>query len=417
MKYFRPHRGNLFRRSDSFSFEEELKELIRKEIGSLSEDYVLNVSEAEYLSYLVTKYSPSCPRLLINEKNLEKEQVLVDPEYLSQHWHVTNPVERIEYRINIPFEGNSKLLGVRPSKYTLSDWPNISFSDSEIFFFVLDLNNNASLVKGDIDSYISTLEVMMGYLANDFVSICNRLPSFISQCFTQKKEQIIKDVNLVADLGIPMKDASKKPNTYSIPTIIDAVKPIATHNPKKPNQLEPCMAIEEYNNIISSIQRIGKNMERFPEMVTGKNEETLRAEFLAQLSSSYRSYSAVGEAFNKKGKTDIMVTSGDNIVFVAECKLWKGASVLSKAIDQLLSYLTWRESKTALLIFNKGANISHVLASIVDIVKAHPCFIDFDGVTEDSVFHFRLHFPTDIERSLLLTILVFDFKEKDYGRM
>jgi hypothetical protein len=51
-----------------------------------------------------------------------------------------------------------------------------------------------------------------------------------------------------------------------------------------------------------------------------------------------------GAVFSRSGKTDITVTAGDRHAFVAECKVWGGAAKFTEAVDQLLSYLVWRDS-------------------------------------------------------------------------
>ena len=43
---------------------------------------------------------------------------------------------------------------------------------------------------------------------------------------------------------------------------------------------------------------------------------------------------------------------GDRAAFVAECKIWHGAKKLVESLDQLVRYLTWRDCKAALVIFN-----------------------------------------------------------------
>jgi hypothetical protein len=69
---------------------------------------------------------------------------------------------------------------------------------------------------------------------------------------------------------------------------------------------------------------------------------------------------------NKGGKTDILVkhTDGTN-VFVAECKYWKGEGVLHETINQLFDrYLTWRDSKVAIVFFVTIKEFSRVLQTI-----------------------------------------------------
>lgn len=58
------------------------------------------------------------------------------------------------------------------------------------------------------------------------------------------------------------------------------------------------------------------------------------------------------------GKSDILIRDGDRSVFVAECKIWRGSKSLSNAIDQLLGYATWRDTKTAILVFNRNKELS-----------------------------------------------------------
>jgi len=90
-------------------------------------------------------------------------------------------------------------------------------------------------------------------------------------------------------------------------------------------------------------------MERHASIHKGKDEEALRDFLIMVLFPHFQS--VTGETFNKSGKTDILIRHEGHIVFVAECKFWSGIKELHKAIDQLLKYLTWRDSKTALICF------------------------------------------------------------------
>ena len=93
-------------------------------------------------------------------------------------------------------------------------------------------------------------------------------------------------------------------------------------------------------------------IERCPSSFASLDEEAIRTHFLIQLNGHYEG-SATGETFNSSGKTDILIRADNRNVFIAECKFWDGRKSFSKSIDQLLGYLAWRDSKCALLIFNK----------------------------------------------------------------
>lgn len=74
---------------------------------------------------------------------------------------------------------------------------------------------------------------------------------------------------------------------------------------------------------------------------------------MANLNTHYDSL-ATGETFSKTGKTDIRIQFNNKAAYIAECKIWHGANEFNKAIKQLFGYITWRDVKTSLIIFNKN---------------------------------------------------------------
>jgi len=94
-----------------------------------------------------------------------------------------------------------------------------------------------------------------------------------------------------------------------------------------------------------------------PSTYSNKGEEDLRDHILLVLEPRFQG-SATGETFNKTGKTDILLRFEGKNVFIAECKFWNGIKLFFETISQLLAYLTWRDSKAAVIIFVK-TKISH----------------------------------------------------------
>src|SRR5207253_7059486 len=82
---------------------------------------------------------------------------------------------------------------------------------------------------------------------------------------------------------------------------------------------------------------------------------------------------ATGETFNFEGKADILIRAEGKNIFIAECKFWRGPESFREALEQLLGYATWRDSKLALVIFNRDRQFSSVLEKIPEVVKSHPC--------------------------------------------
>jgi len=153
-------------------------------------------------------------------------------------------------------------------------------------------------------------------------------------------------------------------------------------------------------------------MERNPKTFAKLHEEEIRDHFLVILNSQYEGQ-ATGETFNFHGKTDILIRWEGKNVFIAECKIWQGKKKLQETIDQLLGYTTWRDTKTAILIFNKNKDFSSVLNKIDLAAKEHICYkreasLKSEKLKNETIFSYIFHQPEDKNRELFLTIVAFD---------
>ena len=111
-------------------------------------------------------------------------------------------------------------------------------------------------------------------------------------------------------------------------------------------------------------------MRKPPTLLDSLGEENLRDLLLAALNGTYQG-SANGEAFRKAGKTDISIERENRAAFIAECKMWNGAGQIPDALDQLDNYLTWRDCKTALIIFVKNKDFFAVLDKAKQALTSH----------------------------------------------
>ena len=136
-------------------------------------------------------------------------------------------------------------------------------------------------------------------------------------------------------------------------------------------------------------------------------EQTLRDILLVPLNAHFEG-KATGEAFNFSGKTDILVRHDGGNLFVAECKIWSGEKALQQAIDQLLNYLTWRDTKTALIVFNRNTNFTEILSKLQNSPKAHANYKKGPTAIDESTFRFTFTLPNDHERLVSLTIIGLD---------
>lgn len=233
------------------------------------------------------------------------------------------------------------------------------------------------------------------------------LEPLIRDIIRKRKSKLQKDIELVTDLGIPMKKREGMPKTYVVPKVRKKpriVKPEPTEKVTKPG---PILEMQQYEDILYIIRNMALVIEKSPKAFPTMEEEQLRDHFLVQLNGQYEGM-ASGETFNFGGKTDILIRYEGKNVFIAECKFWKGKKSLLEAIDQLLGYTSWRDTKTAILLFNRTKSFSSVLTRIPEAMKSHKCFkkeVDVKGETE---FRYVFHQPDDPERDLILTVMAFD---------
>ena len=82
MERYRRRKGNLFQGGDTKDLEDLLKQQITKEIQNLKDDYVLNVSENQFINYLVEKYRIECPVVQFDQCVVEPQKVLVSSNLL-----------------------------------------------------------------------------------------------------------------------------------------------------------------------------------------------------------------------------------------------------------------------------------------------------------------------------------------------
>jgi hypothetical protein len=170
---------------------------------------------------------------------------------------------------------------------------------------------------------------------------------------------------------------------------------------------EPAIDGATYESVLEICSAMAKVLEQSPRMFAGFGEEDIRNNFLVQLNGQFLG-NATGETFSAAGKTDILVKVEGRNVFIAECKFWDGPKSVGDALDQLLSYTTWRESKLALFIFSRGGNFTDVLRKTDETITAHPTVKRRVGPYGETGFRYLLARPDDPEREITLTVIGFD---------
>lgn len=406
MHNFRP-----FSRGSLYTYLEGRKLALRNEVESLEPNYLLNVSEENFLKYLIDKYSLEPPVLHENKIYLsDQSEVNIDVSQSPTYRLLANgrPVYKkvLQVTISIPFSGNPELFDYSPSHCVLL-YLNGEIVGNEIHLIYLDKSNNPDEIKKEYTSAVDGIKQTLDCTAREVEIFNKSLEDLAKKIVSERKQKLLNDQKLVNSLGIPIKRRNDLPQTYAVPSIRKKPKierPNVTTEPFKP---EPSLSTEEYENILKIIYDMALVMERSPKTFSKLKEEEIRDHFLMHLNGHYEGQ-ATGETFNYNGRTDILIRVEGKNIFIAECKVWSGEKDFLETIDQLLGYTSWRDTKTAILLFNRNKDFSAVLLKIPNTVKSHSCYKRDYEIKGDTIFRYIFRQPDDANRELILTVMAFN---------
>jgi hypothetical protein len=396
----------IFSEAELRSFLDVRKSKLHEEVESEGKNQLLNYNEVEYTDYLISKYSLDL--LVFHWDSVAVTDREDEVPVRTPRGYSHRKQQIITY--HIPFSGAPELLQFRPSRY-ISWSTDVDVRGSTVCFDVVNWRDNPSEVKSDADYILSTIKEQAGNVNEQVQAYNTYLQTLASQVVKNRKAKLLKQSDLLASLGVPIKKAGHVPATFAVPVPKKRVvfsKPETSTAPYTP---EPALDSSTYEHILRICRDTGIEIERHPNLYINKNEESLRDYFLMVLSPHFES--VTGETFNRMGKTDILIRHEHSNVFVAECKFWRGSKHFYKTVDQTLSYLTWRDSKAAILCFVRNKELGPVLEQIETKTERHPCFVKATGKIEDGWFRFAFHLPEDATRGVDLNVLCFHFPQGD----
>lgn len=388
----------------------QLKEKIKKEIEEKGKEYLLSIDENEYKSYLIETYTFEL--LTIDLANPEIGEPEITKEWANNViYDNSSQVEVYTFTVTYKYIGSPEIFKITPyprSLVTLDVTINERLTTVSFKIKISkrdpDLFNRA---KKDREMHaFKNLEQ-----TNSNVQSWNsQLQDTIDSIYNGIKKRYLEENDFFAAINVRINKETLP--VFTPPTLKKKIIPQPSIPKGQETSSEPTMSKEMYDDVLKVIYASGKNMEKKPALYKNKDEEELRDQFLFVLETRYESTTATGETFNRSGKADIILKyakDGSNL-FVAECKFWHGASEYLKAISQLFDkYLTWRDSKTALIVFVTNKDFSNVLNTIIAETKNHEHFIKENGKRGESSFSYLMKLPQDKNKQIFLEVIAFHY--------
>lgn len=383
-----------------------------QEIESLDANRILNSGVDALVDYFWQKYRLEVPVLREAEIQVEEKEAQVD---------VTNDPSRIfRYRDDgrrhyvpgmsiiyfVPFDGDADLLKCQASTST-SMPPQAEVKGNELKITFTRADHNAEQVKAEFDRELGNIHSHLGWVSSDVAPFNQDLPGKARVRIEARRDRLMKSREAVTALGYPLRRRDGAPQTYSVPEVRRKIPVIPSVAAVTGQPFEPTLDTKEYEHILGVMRNMVLVMERSPSTFQDMGEEAIRQHFLVQLNAQYEGQ-ATGETFNAEGKTDILIRVKGRNIFIAECKFWDGPGSLNEAVDQIMDYSTWRDTKTAILLFNRDRKLTTVLTKIPEVMGARQEYVRELTRTDETTFRYTLRHKSDPQREMVLSILVFE---------
>lgn len=381
---------------------------VKQSVGEVPAHQVRQGDLTALVAELTTRHSVHAPRLIdarVSHQQSETTIQVNERSHLAFEHGAGAKVDAIRLQVLVPYEGEQDLLRSMPASQIPLRSVEGQITGNRIVLTYTYPTSEAEGVRAFVEDWFRRLREKLGVIQTEVDQFNAQLPKVISTMLARRVNALSASQVVSDALGFPLHRREETPEVYPVP-LQRKVLPSSSKTVSKGSP-EWMLEISDYEEILGIFAAMSKSMERMPAAFAGLEEEEIRAFFLAYLNARYQG-TATGETFNASGKTDIIVQVEGQNVFVAECKIWKGAAAFAEALDQLLGYLTWRDTKTAIVIFNRNKNLTTVLKQIPGLVGAHPAYAGGAGQQEETRFQYLLRHPQDAERLLTVTVLVFD---------
>lgn len=338
---------------------------INKKIESFSNEEVMANDIEVLIENLYQEYF--IEPIKIYDEEFEKRSIVqgkirkyIEPFFRTMYEKEYVDVDGIIASFYYPYEGDDTLFKCRASTFSLGGYPEITLSNGYLIIKAeraLNEMNGENAKERLMSAVVSELKEVndgVGYVNSDVNGFNKGLRNYISEALISKRNKVQSFYNIAQLFEVPIE---KKEYAQKHVPLERKIVPIAH---KYNSESYYNVSDQDYLDVLETLKHTLSTYERTPESYKSMQEEDLRNTLLATLNATYKG-NATGETFRRKGKTDICIEQENRAAFVAECKIWKGAKALSDAVMQLDSYLTWRDCKTALIVFVRQKDFIKVL--------------------------------------------------------
>jgi hypothetical protein len=172
-------------------FLEQRRQAVVREIQGEPQDHLLNVNEADYVSYLVDKYQVEPVTFAFDGTRASSAEKLIAAENHPPLFHVRpgQSYSRQAITLHVPFTGEPELLQCQPSTRIM--WTcEVTVAASEIQFDLINWRNDPEALDRDRKGILHSITQQNAYVTEDVTQFNSRLEDFVRQTLSSRKSQL-----------------------------------------------------------------------------------------------------------------------------------------------------------------------------------------------------------------------------------
>ncbi len=391
---------NLFFEDDFYGYVNRIYDKIEEFFSKNQNQNFFNRNKDDVCRELFNNYSISFLEVDEKIKLISKDKFYFTTDFIGRE------IKRPIYTFGVKFSGDKNLFRIKPSKYNLHVFEAYfsNYLNNELLCFDIEYHDDSSL-KDVFNRNKDYLFFMVDNVNKDIEDYNLKIKQKIFTLYESYESDFHNENDLLDELGVERHDQKSNSKELFIP-FKDKIKYSHDDFNEYNDDKGLILGNNNYKRILNEIYLFGSEFEKSPKTYCNLKEEELRNILVAHLNGLCVD-SVTPETFNKKGKTDILISHDSDILFVAECKIWHGPKTYLKAIDQLLGYLRWKDNKSALIIFVKGKNFSNVLNKIDEVTMSHPNYVSSKSKTQKNFFNFIISAEDNKDIRIELAVLLF----------
>jgi len=278
----------------------------------------------------------------------------------------------------------------------------------DIVLFADQLAGGAEVLASRREDWVSKVRRYVESATKDVNTHNTTLRQAVTREVEQRRGHLHERGEFLRNLGVPL---AARDGSSSVPLVVESkrVPDVVSHSPTLPGGSPHWeMQDADYEEALRLVTHLIRSAERMPGTFERMGEESIRDVMLVMLNGHFEGQ-AGAELFNGKGKTDILLRKDDDNVFIAELKVWNGPAALTRAIDQLLGYVTWRDTKAVLIPVIRVRDPDRAVASAHQAVADHGGFVCPVGDQSQPEVRadYLLRHPSDPDRSVRVALVPF----------